>query len=78
MLIQSGNEIPIELIQTVLKMAPTTDGELKLWLFTDKLTQLGPVERLVMALVDMSLAFKRLNLGTYHSCLHLRVIHIWS
>jgi len=61
MLIQSGNEIPVELIQTVLKMAPTSDEELKLRLFTGEVSQLGPAERFLKALVDIPLAFKRLE-----------------
>lgn len=61
MLIVSGSEIPVELIQTLLKMAPTTDEEQKLRLFTGDLSQLGPAERFLKALVDIPLAFKRLE-----------------
>lgn len=61
MLIESGNEIPVELIQTLLKMAPTTDEELKLRLFTGDISQLGPAERFLKALVDIPLAYKRLE-----------------
>lgn len=61
MLIRSGNEIPVELIQTVLKMAPTSDEELKLRLFTGEVSQLGPAERFLKTLVDIPLAFKRLE-----------------
>ncbi|KAI5412760.1 Formin-like protein 3, variant 2 [Lathyrus oleraceus] len=61
MLIQSGNQIPVELIQTVLKMAPTTDEELKLRLFTGDVSRLGSAERFLKALVDIPLAFKRLE-----------------
>ena len=61
MLIESGNEIPVELIQTLLKMAPTTDEELKLRLFTGDVSQLGPAERFLKVLVDIPLAFKRLE-----------------
>ncbi|KAK2444422.1 formin protein [Trifolium repens] len=60
MLIQPGNEIPVELIQTVLKMWPTMDEESKLKLFTGDISQLGPAERFLKALVDIPLAFKRL------------------
>lgn len=61
MLIESGNEIPVELIQTLLKMAPTTDEELKLRLFTGQLSELGPAERFLKVLVDIPFAFKRLE-----------------
>lgn len=56
-----GNEIPIELIQTLLKMAPTQDEELKLRLFTGQLHELGPAERFLKVLVEIPFAFKRLE-----------------
>ncbi|RHN75605.1 putative formin, FH2 domain-containing protein [Medicago truncatula] len=59
--LKEGNEIPVELIQTVLKMAPTSDEELKLRLFTGEVSQLGPAERFLKTLVDIPLAFKRLE-----------------
>ncbi|KHN22862.1 Formin-like protein 3 [Glycine soja] len=59
--LKEGNEIPVELIQTLLKMAPTTDEELKLRLFTGQLSELGPAERFLKLLVDIPFAFKRLE-----------------
>ncbi|XP_061364381.1 formin-like protein 3 [Gastrolobium bilobum] len=59
--LKEGNEIPVELIQTVLKMAPTTDEELKLRLFTGDVTQISPAEGFLKALVDIPFAFKRLE-----------------
>ncbi|GAB2242602.1 hypothetical protein Droror1_Dr00019377 [Drosera rotundifolia] len=56
-----GNELPAELIQTLLKMAPTTEEELKLRLFSGDLSQLGPAERFLKVLVDIPFAFKRLE-----------------
>ena len=38
---KSGNELPVELLQTLLKMAPTADEELKLRLFSGEISQLG-------------------------------------
>lgn len=60
-MIESGNEIPVELIQTLLKMAPTQEEELKLRLFSGELSQLGPAERFLKVLVDIPFAFKRLE-----------------
>lgn len=60
-MIDSGNEIPVELIQTMLKMAPTPDEELKLRLFSGELSQLGPAERFLKVLTDIPFAFKRLE-----------------
>lgn len=51
----------MELIQTLLKMAPTQEEELKLRLFTGELSELGPAERFLKVLVDIPFAFKRLE-----------------
>ncbi|XP_022140761.1 formin-like protein 3 isoform X2 [Momordica charantia] len=60
--LQEGNpDLPAELLQTLLKMAPTTEEELKLRLFTGDLSQLGPAERFLKVLVDIPFAFKRLE-----------------
>ncbi|XP_027172555.1 formin-like protein 5 [Coffea eugenioides] len=59
--LQEGNELPSELIQTLLKMAPTTDEELKLRLYSGDLSRLGPAERFLKVLVDIPCAFKRLE-----------------
>ncbi|CAK9187054.1 unnamed protein product [Ilex paraguariensis] len=59
--LKEGNELPVELIQTLLKMAPTTDEELKLRLYSGDLSQLGPAERFLKVLVDIPFAFKRLE-----------------
>lgn len=56
-----GNELPAELIQTLLKMAPTAEEELKLRLFNGELSQLGPAERFLKALVNIPFSFKRLE-----------------
>lgn len=51
----------MELIHTLLKMAPTAEEELKLRLFSGELSQLGPAERFLKVLVDIPFAFKRLE-----------------
>ncbi|GAB2285304.1 Formin-like protein 5 [Dionaea muscipula] len=56
-----GNELPAELVQTLLKMAPTSEEELKLRLFNGNPSQLGPAERFLKALVDIPFAFKRME-----------------
>ncbi|MCD7469383.1 hypothetical protein HAX54_008357 [Datura stramonium] len=56
-----GNELPPELIQTLLKMAPTTDEELKLRLFAGDISQLGPAERFLKSIVAIPFAFKRME-----------------
>ncbi|KAG6790564.1 hypothetical protein POTOM_006720 [Populus tomentosa] len=56
-----GNELPVELVQNLLRMAPTADEELKLRLYSGELSQLGPAERFLKALVDIPFAFKQLE-----------------
>ncbi|KAK9677949.1 hypothetical protein RND81_11G177600 [Saponaria officinalis] len=56
-----GNELPTELLQTLLRMAPTQEEELKLRLFTGDLSQLGPAERFLIVLVGIPYAFKRME-----------------
>ncbi|XP_077221593.1 formin-like protein 3 [Tasmannia lanceolata] len=56
-----GNEIPTELLQMLLKMAPTTEEELKLRLYSGEMSQLGPAERFLKTLVDIPFAFKRMD-----------------
>ena len=60
-LVESGNELPPELLQTFLKMAPTAEEELKLRLFNGEIAQLGPAERFLKVLVDIPFAFKRMD-----------------
>lgn len=65
-----GNELPTEFIQSILKMAPTSEEELKLRLFTGNLAQLGPADRFLKALVDIPFAFKRMESLLYMGTLH--------
>ncbi|PHT35417.1 Formin-like protein 11 [Capsicum baccatum] len=59
--LKEGNELPPELVQTLLKMAPTSDEELKLRVYNGDLSRLGPAERFLKVLVDIPFAFKRLE-----------------
>ncbi|KAK7342567.1 hypothetical protein VNO80_25522 [Phaseolus coccineus] len=56
-----GHELPSEFLQTLLKMAPTSDEELKLRLFGGDLSQLGPADSFLKALVDIPFGFKRME-----------------
>ncbi|TKY66697.1 Formin protein 5 [Spatholobus suberectus] len=64
-----GHELPLEFLQTLLKMAPTSDEELKLRLFNGDLSQLGPADRFLKAMVDIPFAFERMEallfMGTF-------------
>ncbi|KAL3624691.1 hypothetical protein CASFOL_031359 [Castilleja foliolosa] len=59
--LNEGNELPAELIQTLLRMAPTADEELKLRLYSGDISLLGPAERFLKVIVDIPFAFKRLE-----------------
>ncbi|XP_019437134.1 PREDICTED: formin-like protein 5 [Lupinus angustifolius] len=60
-----GNELPSEFLQTLLKMAPTQEEELKLRLFSGNIAQLGPADRFLKAVVDIPFAFKRMEALLY-------------
>ncbi|KAI3988250.1 hypothetical protein MKX01_012039 [Papaver californicum] len=59
--LQEGTELPSELLQTLLKMAPTVDEELKLRLYNGELSTLGPAERFLKVLIGIPFAFKRMD-----------------
>ncbi|XP_047321719.1 formin-like protein 3 [Impatiens glandulifera] len=67
--LNEGNELPGELVHTLLKMAPTSDEELKLRLFNGDITHLGPAERFLKVMVDIPFAFKRLESLSFVSSL---------
>ncbi|KAL8126702.1 hypothetical protein AgCh_013827 [Apium graveolens] len=59
--IQEGNELPAELIETLLKMAPTSQEELQLRLYSEDISKLGPADRFIKILVDIPFAYQRLE-----------------
>ncbi|XP_058779932.1 formin-like protein 5 isoform X2 [Vicia villosa] len=64
-----GNELPIEFLHTLIKMAPTSEEELKLRLFSGGLSQLGPADRFLKSLVEIPFAIKRMETLLYMSTL---------
>ncbi|PSR95302.1 Formin-like protein [Actinidia chinensis var. chinensis] len=74
--LKEGNELPAELIQTLLKMAPTSEEELKLRLFSGDLSQLGPAESFLKVMVEIPFAFKRLESLLFMSSLQEEVSSI--
>ncbi|KAI3702945.1 hypothetical protein L6452_28699 [Arctium lappa] len=59
--LKEGNELPAELVQTLIKMAPTADEELKLRMYNGNLSQLGTAERFLKLVIEIPFAFKRLE-----------------
>ncbi|KAL1206516.1 Formin-like protein 5 [Cardamine amara subsp. amara] len=68
--LREGNELPVEFIQTLLKMAPTPEEELKLRLYCGEIAQLGTAERFLKSVVDIPFAFKRLEALLFMCTLH--------
>ncbi|MCD9645234.1 hypothetical protein HAX54_034002 [Datura stramonium] len=67
--LKEGNKLSPELIQSISKMAPTTDEELKLRLYCGEISQLGPAERFLKSLVEIPFAFKRMEALLFMSSL---------
>ncbi|KAK8460575.1 hypothetical protein SEVIR_2G353700v4 [Setaria viridis] len=59
--VKEGNELPSDLIDTLLKWIPSNDEELRLRLYTGELTQLGPAEQFLKAIIDIPYVFQRLD-----------------
>ncbi|KAK1430961.1 hypothetical protein QVD17_14112 [Tagetes erecta] len=59
--LKEGNELPAELVQTLIKTAPTADEELKLRMYNGDLSHLGTAERFLKILIEIPFAFKRLE-----------------
>ncbi|XP_072951434.1 formin-like protein 11 [Typha angustifolia] len=59
--VMEGNELRPELLQILLKMAPTTDEELKLRLYSGDISQLGPAEQFLKVLIDIPYVYQRLD-----------------
>ncbi|KAK8521129.1 hypothetical protein V6N13_077247 [Hibiscus sabdariffa] len=59
--LKEGFRLPGELLQTLQKMTPTADEELKLRLFAGDINLLGPAERFLKTVVEIPFAFKRID-----------------
>ncbi|KAG9148418.1 hypothetical protein Leryth_016902 [Lithospermum erythrorhizon] len=59
--LQEGNELPAGLLQTLLKMAPTPEEELKLRLYDGEVSRLGNAERFLKVVIEIPFSFMRLE-----------------
>ncbi|XP_023535048.1 LOW QUALITY PROTEIN: formin-like protein 5 [Cucurbita pepo subsp. pepo] len=59
--LHEGTDLPAELLENLLRMAPTPEEELKLRLFSGETSQLGNAERFLKTIVDIPFAFKRME-----------------
>ncbi|XP_068656416.1 LOW QUALITY PROTEIN: formin-like protein 8 [Aristolochia californica] len=56
-----------ELFETLVKMAPTKEEELKLRAYSGEISKLGSAERFLKAVLDIPFAFKRVDAMLYRS-----------
>ncbi|KAL5682703.1 hypothetical protein ACJX0J_009088, partial [Zea mays] len=56
-----------DLLETLAKMAPTKEEELKLRNFTGDISKLGSAERFLRALLDIPFCFKRVDAMLYRA-----------
>lgn len=59
--VKEGNELPSDLIQTLIRWVPSNDEELKLRLYTGEFSQLGPAEQFLKAIIDIPYVYQRLE-----------------
>uniref|UniRef100_A0ACD5ULQ1 Uncharacterized protein n=1 Tax=Avena sativa TaxID=4498 RepID=A0ACD5ULQ1_AVESA len=67
--VKEGNELPSDLIQTLVRWVPTSDEELRLRLYTGELSQLGPAEQFLKAIIDIPYIYQRLDALLFMSIL---------
>ncbi|XP_051215501.1 formin-like protein 11 [Lolium perenne] len=67
--VKEGNELPSDLIQTLIRWIPSSDEELRLRLYTGELTQLGPAEQFLKAIIDIPYIYQRLDALLFMSIL---------
>lgn len=56
-----------ELLETLVKMAPTKEEEIRLRDYKGDMSKLGPAERFLMAVLDVPFAFKRVEVMLYRA-----------
>ncbi|CAM0906179.1 unnamed protein product [Alopecurus aequalis] len=67
--VKEGNELPSDLIQTLIRWVPSSDEELRLRLYTGELSQLGPTEQFLKAIIDIPYIYQRLDALLFMSIL---------
>lgn len=75
-LLEGGDELSVELLQTLLKMAPTVDEELRLRLYTGNPAELALAEQFLKALLEIPFAFQRLDVLLFRASLPEDVLNV--
>lgn len=65
-----------ELLETLVKMAPTKEEEIKLKHYDGDLSKLGPAERFLKQVLDIPLAFKRVEAMLYRANFETEVSYL--
>lgn len=65
--LHSGEGLAPEVLETLVKVAPSDDEKRKFLKFDGKLTDLGPADRFFHALLEVPNAWSRLNAMLYQS-----------
>jgi hypothetical protein len=65
-----------ELLETLVKMAPTKEEEHKLRNFTGELSKLGSAERFLKAVLDIPFAFKRVDAMLYQANFESEIVYL--
>lgn len=63
----SGEGLSPEVLETLVKVAPSDDEKRKFQMFNGKLVDLGPADRFFHALLEVPNAWSRLNAMLYRS-----------
>ncbi|KAH6808322.1 formin-like protein 6 [Perilla frutescens var. frutescens] len=65
-----------ELFETLVKMAPSKEEEIKLREYNDEISKLGPAERFLKAILDIPFAFKRVEALLYKANFNTEVKYL--
>ncbi|KAL3637700.1 hypothetical protein CASFOL_018148 [Castilleja foliolosa] len=65
-----------ELFETLVKMAPSKEEEIKLKKYDDESSKLGPAERFLRAILDIPFAFKRVEAMLYRANFNTEVEYL--
>lgn len=74
----AGNQegLGSELLETLVKMAPTKEEEIKLKDYKGESSKLGSAERFLKAILDIPFAFKRVEAMLYRANFHTEVAYL--
>ena len=65
-----------ELLETLVKMAPTKEEEIKLKDYKGECSKLGSAERFLKAILDIPFAFKRVEAMLYRANFHTELTYL--